>query len=199
MLKSLFYQMVFVLLVLLGWVGYSKREQISQGLSSAQVSVNEWWRMTKQATGTDDSVIEITRSGDASNLNASLGGGDWPVVGGPNGAANGSGKGGNSVYKWQDKQGSWHFTSTPPEASVSLNAFEELDLGDSNLSVVRSAIDQAVASGAVNNDNLNAGNLPMIPGIPDPAMVQKLFKDVERIEQLNKNRIQDLDRIIDSK
>lgn len=184
MIKALFYQLLFVLLVLLGWVGYSHRAEIGDAYQTTMAMIDQVSREAKKAVGEDESVIEIRPSGASNNA---------PPVDPPPGyaAAYGNASSETQIYKWQDANGTWHFSTQQPDTADASNV-SAINMGDTNLSVVESALEEAVETGSTND-------LQAIPGIPDPEVVKKLFDDVEQLQKKHENRVQDLDKLIDSR
>lgn len=98
------------------------------------------------------------------------------------------------VYKWQDKNGEWHFSNHPPPegAAASTTTYR------SDINVV--APPQAESPPTQESPAAKLADNPGIPSllpITDPDRVKKLINDAKNVQNLADDRQHQLDQIID--
>ncbi len=101
-----------------------------------------------------------------------------------------------TVYKWQDADGEWHFSNTPPPQGVASQI--QTYRADTNvIQAPRQAQKPTTATPSSANSTAPTEPDPGIPGLPSPAKAKKLLDDARAVQDLNDNRIDVLNRQID--
>jgi len=101
-----------------------------------------------------------------------------------------------TIYKWQDANGEWHFSNTPPPAGVA----SQVKTYRTDANVIQATrtppADKAGPPPAARQ--ATAPLIPDIPGLPSPDTVKKLTDDARAVQELSRNRTQILDQQIDA-
>jgi len=101
-----------------------------------------------------------------------------------------------TVYKWQDADGEWHFSNTPPPQGVA----SQMQTYRADTNIIQ-APQQPQEPTAVTPAPANSAPPiepdPGIPGLPSPAKAKKLLDDARAVQDLNNNRMDVLNRQID--
>ncbi len=99
-----------------------------------------------------------------------------------------------TVYKWQDADGEWHFSNTPPPPGVASQV--QTYRADTN---VIQAPQTPKAPATVAPKRQAAAEAPdsSIPGLPSPDKVKKLMDDARAVQDINNDRMDVLNRQID--
>lgn len=100
------------------------------------------------------------------------------------------------VYKWQDKDGAWHFSNQPPPKGVASKVVTYRS--DSNLTQAPKAPAEPAPTGpaaqpATTTPPPADSNLPLLP-ITDPERVKQLIDDAKNVQQLLDNRQQQIEQ-----
>lgn len=103
------------------------------------------------------------------------------------------------VYRWQDETGQWHFGGTPPESS----SFDVLQI-DTRTNAVAVEMPPAAVSVEQGGDapDVEAGDDPASPylsdalPIPDPEVAKQLIQDAKELQELARQRTQEMDTIL---
>ncbi|MFE8071188.1 DUF4124 domain-containing protein [Marinobacteraceae bacterium S3BR75-40.1] len=97
-------------------------------------------------------------------------------------------------YKWQDAQGSWHYSDTPPE-----NIQADAITVDPNTNLVPGH--PVAAEEGTGNEvpaPLSAGEEPATELMPTPDRVKKLIEDAKQARDTLEQRYQDRERQLES-
>ena len=95
-----------------------------------------------------------------------------------------------TVYKWQDENGQWHFSNTPPETGIA----EELELsGDIN--VMDAYVPVPPEEPAVTETSTTTG-LPTGPMTANPDQVRELMETVTSLRETFEERKAEMDEIV---
>ncbi|HEB93020.1 MAG TPA: DUF4124 domain-containing protein [Gammaproteobacteria bacterium] len=97
-----------------------------------------------------------------------------------------------TVYKWQDADGEWHFSNTPPAQGIA----SQVQTYRADTNVIQAPQQQQKPAAAENNAPPTEPD-PGIPGLPSPAKAKKLLDDARAVQDLNDNRMDMLNRQID--
>ncbi len=98
----------------------------------------------------------------------------------------------STVYKWQDAEGEWHFSNTPPPAGIRREV--QTYRTDSNL--IQAPQHAKTAAPTANQSTPESGTLP---GLTSLGKANEIMNDARAIQGLNDNRIQMLNEQIDAK
>lgn len=101
-----------------------------------------------------------------------------------------------TVYKWQDADGEWHFSNTPPPQGVA----SQIQTYRADTNVIQAPSQQQQKPIDATPPPSSAPSTepdPGIPGLPSPAKAKKLLDDARAVQDLNDNRIDVLNRQID--
>lgn len=94
-----------------------------------------------------------------------------------------------TVYKWQDEEGQWHFSNTPPKELIA----EEMEISsDINL------MDAYVPPPEPEQQQAAASAMPQIPGgaiTATPEQVQEMMETVTNLQETIDQRKADMDEI----
>lgn len=86
------------------------------------------------------------------------------------------------IYKWQDKQGQWHYSDRPNPDGKS----QQMILDPNDITVV-AAEDTAILKGSA-----KAANMPSLSPTPisvyDPVVIKQLFEDAEQVKSTLEQR-----------
>ncbi|MDQ9092526.1 DUF4124 domain-containing protein [Pseudoalteromonas haloplanktis] len=89
------------------------------------------------------------------------------------------------IYKWQDKQGQWHYSDNPNPDGNS----QQMLLDPNDITVV-AAEDTAILKGSAKA----APDMPLTPsGVYDPLVIKKLFEDAEQAKSALEQRTKALE------
>lgn len=91
----------------------------------------------------------------------------------------------SKIFKWQDRQGQWHFSDTPHPNGKSVEV--KLDPKDINVVVAQ---DTAILSGSSKSSAVN--NTSATPTVYDPVSIKKVFDDAEKAKQKLEQRTKQL-------
>lgn len=89
------------------------------------------------------------------------------------------------VYKWQDDQGQWHFSSAPPNPDLA----EEVEIGQINL------MDAYVSPAEVEAETATASQLPTGSVTATPNQVKEMMDTVVSLQETIDQRKADMDAI----
>ncbi len=98
-----------------------------------------------------------------------------------------------TVYKWQDTDGEWHFSNTPPPQGIA----SQVQTYRADTNVIQAPRPQQKPAAPAENDTPPSESGPGIPGLPSPAKAKKLLDDARAVQDLNNNRMDVLNRQID--
>jgi len=99
-----------------------------------------------------------------------------------------------TVYKWQDADGEWHFSNTPPPEGIASQV--QTYRADTNVIQAPQPQKPATATPPPNNAPPTEPDTG-IPGLPSPDKVKKLMDDARAVQDLSNNRMDVLNRQID--
>ena len=91
----------------------------------------------------------------------------------------------SKIFKWQDRQGQWHFSDTPHHNGKSVEV--KLDPKDINVVVAQ---DTAILSGSSKSSAVNSTSAT--PTVYDPVSIKKVFDDAEKAKQKLEQRTKQL-------
>lgn len=94
-----------------------------------------------------------------------------------------------TVYKWQDKNGEWHFSNQPPPEG---NA-ADVTVYRSDINVIPPPKTDTPQEITAENPAGNPTDIPLLP-ITDPARVMQLIDDAKNVQNLADERRQQLDQ-----
>ena len=100
-----------------------------------------------------------------------------------------------TVYKWQDADGEWHFSNTPPPQGIASQV--QTYRTDTNVIQAPRQQQKPTAVPPPENNAPPSEPDPGIPGLPSPAKAKKLLDDARAVQDLNDNRMDMLNRQID--
>jgi len=89
------------------------------------------------------------------------------------------------VYKWQDDQGQWHFSSAPPNPDLA----EEVEIGEINL------MDAYVPPAEVETETTTVSQLPTGSATATPNQVKEMMDTVTNLQETIDQRKVDMDAI----
>lgn len=95
-----------------------------------------------------------------------------------------------TVYKWQDKNGEWHFSNQPPAEGVASKVITYR----SDTNVIQSTKAPAKPEPASEPETPTAN--PLLP-ITNPEKVKKLMDDAKNIEKLLQDRQEQMDQRVE--
>lgn len=100
-----------------------------------------------------------------------------------------------AVYKWQDKNGEWHFSNQPPPegAAASVSIYRS----DVNIVSAPAATPPPVEKTAT-TPNGDPATPPLIP-LADPGQVKQLIDDAKNVQNLMNDRQPQIDGKIDQR
>jgi len=103
-----------------------------------------------------------------------------------------------TVYKWQDADGEWHFSNTPPPQGVA----SQVQTYRADTNVIQAPRQQQkqqkpIAATPPPSSAPPTEPDPGIPGLPSPAKAKKLLDDARAVQDLNNNRMDVLNQQID--
>lgn len=90
------------------------------------------------------------------------------------------------VYKWQDEDGQWHFSNTPPNMDVA----QEVEISDVNLMDAYVPPEPEPVP-----EETQAGQLTMPGGLPGPGQMQEMMETMDSFQQTMDQRNQALEEI----
>lgn len=93
------------------------------------------------------------------------------------------------VYKWQDANGEWHFSNTPPPDGVKSSV--ETYRSDVNITQAPPAVAEEAVEPAGEAD-IPTTAVPLLP-ITDPERVQQLIEDAKNVQKTLDQRKQQMD------
>ncbi len=97
-------------------------------------------------------------------------------------------KPGSKIYKWQDKNGQWHFSDTPNADGKSI----EVKLDARDVTVV-AAEDTSILSSSASTSKKSIQ--PPTPTVYNAESIQKLFEDAEKAKQKLEQRSKEMQSI----
>ena len=97
------------------------------------------------------------------------------------------------VYKWQDANGEWHFSNSPPPQGVA----SQVQTYRADTNVIQAPRPPKTPAAPPATATAPAQADTGIPGLPSPAKAKKLLDDARAVQDLNDNRMDVLNRQID--
>ena len=101
-----------------------------------------------------------------------------------------------TVYKWQDADGEWHFSNTPPPQGVASQV--QTYRADTNVIQAPRQQQKPIAATPPQSSAPPTEPDPGIPGLPSPAKAKKLLDDARAVQDLHNNRLDVLNQQIDA-
>jgi len=94
-----------------------------------------------------------------------------------------------AVYKWQDKNGEWHFSNQPPPEGVAA----DVTVYRSDVNVTPAPKADTPQENTTANPATNPTNLPLLP-LTDPTRIKQLIDDAKNVQNLADDRQQQIDQ-----
>jgi hypothetical protein len=160
-MKKLLVQLVLLLIVLVAWVIHSRWDRIEAWIAG----------ISREVSGVVATVSTPVVEGEAPEGEAA-----------PGDTA--------TVYKWQDENGTWHFSNSQPPASARNIRQVTVSTQANVIQSVQSAPGSTPAREAPAPTPAAQQPLPSapIPFLPNPAHVKKLMQQTEDLQKLMEER-----------
>lgn len=98
----------------------------------------------------------------------------------------------SSVYKWQDAEGGWHFSTTPPPAGIA----SEVQIYRNDSNVIQAP--RPTAPPKTTATRQPAAETSSIPGLSSVNNAKDALNDARAVQDLNDQRIDTLNKQIDA-